>query len=240
MNGTDSSIYDGSTVTNRAYFARKLSESLVWREANDSAAPSAQNCILLITADGGVLTFCESQPMHLWLTTPDGAAYCFKTDSYDELSIVDGDGRTVYNIMRLWYDEAEYDALLRDVKPQPKSLSWQEAAQHWADAYYGAHTKATSGSSFKYTWVKALITPAEDATKAKREWGEIDENTYCFTVEVQFTPESETALYYAMAGNTVECTDPSAPKGAYAFQRCCTIQQQGDGRWYGAMIGTGW
>lgn len=240
VNGTDSSIYDGSTVTNRAYFARKLSESLVWREANDSAAPSAQNCILLITADGGVLTFCESQPMHLWLTTPDGAAYCFKTDSYDELSIVDDDGRTLYNMMRLWYDEAEYDALLRDVKPQPKSLSWQEAAQHWADAYYGAHTKAASGSSFKYTWVKALITPAEDTTKAMREWGEIDENTYCFYVEVQFTPESETALYYAMAGNTVECTDPSAPKGAYASYRCCTIQLRDDGRWYGTELGTGW
>ena len=239
VNGTDSSIYDGSTVINRAYFARQLSERLVWREANDSAAPSAQNCILLMT-DGGVLTFCESQPMHLWLTTPDGAAYCFKTDSYDELSIVDGDGRALYNMIRLWYDEAEYDALLRDVKPQPKSLSWQEAAQHWADAYYGAHTKATSGSSFKYTWVKALITPAEDTTKAMREWGEIDENTYCFYVEVQFTPESETALYYAMAGNTVECTDPSAPKGAYAFQRCCTIQLQEDGRWHGVMLGTGW
>ena len=240
VNGTDSNIYDGSTVTNRAYFARKLSESLVWREANDSAAPSAQNCILLITADGGVLTFCESQPMHLWLTTPDGAAYCFKTDSYDELSIVDGDGRTLYNMMRLWYDEAEYDALLRDVKPQPKSLSWQEAAQHWADAYYGAHTKATSGSSFKYTWVKALITPAEDATKAKREWGEIDENTYCFTVEVQFTPESETALYYAMAGNTVKCENPAAPKDAYEFYRCCTIQLRDDGRWHGVELGTGW
>ncbi len=239
VNGTDSSIYDGSTVINRAYFARQLSERLVWREANDSAAPSAQNCILLMT-DGGVLTFCESQPMHLWLTTPDGAAYCFKTDSYDELSIVDGDGRALYNMMRLWYDEAEYDALLRDVKPQPKSFSWQEAAQHWADAYYGAHTKAASGSSFKYTWVKALITPAEDATKAKREWGEIDENTYCFYVEVQFTPESETALYYAMAGNTVECTDPSAPKGAYAFQRCCTIQLGSDGLWHGVMLGTGW
>lgn len=240
VNGTDSSIYDGSTVINRAYFASQLSESLVWREANDSAAPSAQNCILLITADGGVLTFCESQPMHLWLTTPDGAAYCFKTDSYDELSIVDDDGRTLYNMMRLWYDEAEYDALLRDVKPQPKSLSWQEAAQHWADAYYGAHTKAASGSSFKYTWVKALITPAEDTTKAMREWGEIDENTYCFYVEVQFTPESETALYYAMAGNTVECTDPSAPKGAYASYRCCTIQLRDDGRWYGTELGTGW
>ena len=239
VNGTDSSIYDGSTVINRAYFARQLSERLVWREANDSAAPSAQNCILLMT-DGGVLTFCESQPMHLWLTTPDGAAYCFKTDSYDELSIVDGDGRALYNMIRLWYDEAEYDALLRDVKPQPKSLSWQEAAQHWADADYGAHTKAASGSSFKYTWVKALITPAEDTTKAKREQGEIDENTYCFTVEVQFTPESETALHYTMAGNTAECTDPSAPKGAYAFWRCCTIQLGSDGLWHGVMLGTGW
>ena len=167
-----------------------------------------------------------------------------KSESYyraiGDFSIVDNDGRTLYDKMRLWYDEAEYDALLRDVKPQPKGFSWQEAAQHWADAYYGAHTKAASGSSFKYTWVKALITPAEDTTKAMREWGEIDENTYCFYVEVQFTPESETALYYAMAGNTVECTDPSAPKGAYAFQRCCTIQLQEDGRWHGVMLGTGW
>ena len=233
VNGTDSSIYDGSTVINRAYFARQLSERLVWREANDSAAPSAQNRILLMTADGGVLTFCESQPMHLWLTTPDGTLSCFKADVNEDIG-------SAWSLVRLWYDEAEYDALLRDVKPQPKSLSWQEAAQHWADAYYGAHTKAASGSSFKYTWVKALITPAEDTTKAKREQGEIDENTYCFYVEVQFTPESETALHYTMAGNTAECTDPSAPKGAYAFWRCCTIQQQGDGRWYGAMIGTGW
>ena len=167
-----------------------------------------------------------------------------KSESYyravGDFSIVDNDGRTLYDMMRRWYDEAEYDALLRDVKPQSKSFSWQEAAQHWADAYYGAHTKAASGSSFKYTWVKALITPAEDTTKAMREWGEIDENTYCFYVEVQFTPESETALYYAMAGNTVECTDPSAPKGAYAFQRCCTIQLQEDGRWHGVMLGTGW
>lgn len=233
VNGTDSSIYDGSTVINRAYFARQLSESLVWREANDSAAPSAQNCILLITADGGVLTFCESQPMHLWLTTPDGTLSCFKADVNEDIG-------SAWSLVRLWYDEAEYDALLRDVKPQPKSLSWQEAAQHWADAYYGAHTKAASGSSFKYTWVKALITPAEDTTKAKREQGEIDENTYCFTVEVQFTPESETALHYTMAGNTAECTDPSAPKGAYAFWRCCTIQLQEDGRWHGVMLGTGW
>ena len=229
--------YEGSATDNRVYFSRQLRENLVWRETDKTSVPQDGLCIAV---GGSELNFSEAAPMNLWLTAPDGTAYCFKTDSYDALSIVDGDGRTLYDMMRLWYDEAEYDALLREVRPQPKSLSWQEAAQSWADAYYGAHTKATSGSSFKYTWVKALITPAEDATKVKREWGEIDENTFCFYVEVQFTPESETALYYAMAGNTAECTDPSAPKGAYAFWRCCTIQQQGDGRWYGAMIGTGW
>ena len=229
--------YEGSATDNRVYFSRQLREDLVWRETNKTSVPQDGLCIAV---GGSELNFSEAAPMNLWLTTPNGAAYCFKTDSYDALSIVDDDGRTLYDMMRRWYDEAEYDALLRDVKPQPKSLSWQEAAQNWADAYYSAHTKATSGSSFKYTWVKALITPAEDATKAKREQGEIDENTYCFYVEVQFTPESETALYYAMAGNTVECTDPSAPKGAYAFQRCCTIQLQEDGRWHGVMLGTGW
>ena len=229
--------YEGSATDNRVYFSRQLRENLVWRETDKTSVPQDGLCIAV---GGSELNFSEAAPMNLWLTAPDGTAYCFKTDSYDALSIVDNDGRTLYDMMRLWYDEAEYDALLRDVKPQPKSLSWQEAAQSWADAYFGAHTKATSGSSFKYTWVKALITPAEDATKVKREWGEIDENTFCFYVEVQFTPESETALYYAMAGNTSDCTDPSAPKGAYAFWRCCTIQQQGDGRWYGAMIGTGW
>ena len=232
VNGTDSSIYDGSTTANRVFFSRQLSEDLVWREANDSAAPSAQNCILLMT-DGGVLTFCESQPMHLWLTTPDGTLSCFKADVNEDIG-------SAWSLVRRWYDEAEYDALLRDVKPQPKSLSWQEAAQNWADDYYSAHTKAASGSLFKYTWVKALITPAEDTTKAMRERGEIDGSTYCFTVEVQFTPESETALHYAMAGNTGDCTDPSAPKGAYACWRCCTIQLGSDGLWHGVELGTGW
>ena len=43
-----------------------------------------------------------------------------------------------------------------------------------------------------------------------------------------------------MAGNTGGCTDPSAPKGAYASYRCCTIQLRDDGRWYGTELGTGW
>ena len=222
--------YEGSATDNRVYFSRQLREDLVWRETNKTSVPQGGLCIAV---GGSELNFSEAAPMNLWLTTPDGTLSCFKADVNEDIG-------SAWSLVRRWYDEAEYDALLRDVKPQPKSLSWQEAAQNWADDYYSAHTKATSGSLFKYTWVKALITPAEDTAKAKREQGEIDENTYCFYVEVQFTPESETALHYAMAGNTVECTDPSAPKGAYAFQRCCTIQLQEDGLWHGVVLGTGW
>ena len=222
--------YEGSATDNRVYFSRQLREDLVWRETNKTSVPQDGLCIAV---GGSELNFSEAAPMNLWLTTPDGTLSCFKADVNEDIG-------SAWSLVRRWYDEAEYDALLRDVKPQPKSLSWQEAAQNWADDYYSAHTKATSGSLFKYTWVKALITPAEDTTKAMRERGEIDGSTYCFTVEVQFTPESETALHYAMAGNTGDCTDPSAPKGAYACWRCCTIQLGSDGLWHGVVLGTGW
>ena len=43
-----------------------------------------------------------------------------------------------------------------------------------------------------------------------------------------------------MTGNTVKCEDPAAPKDAYEFYRCCTIQLRDDGRWYGTELGTGW
>ena len=222
--------YEGSTTDNRVYFSRQLREDLVWRETNKTSVPQDGLCIAV---GGSELNFSEAAPMNLWLTTPDGTLSCFKADVNEDIG-------SAWSLVRRWYDEAEYDALLRDVKPLPKSLSWQEAAQNWADDYYSAHTKAASGSLFKYTWVKTLITPAEDTTKAMRERGEIDGSTYCFTVEVQFTPESETVLHYAMAGNTGDCTDPSAPKGAYACWRCCTIQLGSDGRWHGVELGTGW
>lgn len=226
----DGKRYEGSATDNRVYFSRQLREDLVWRETNKTSVPQDGLCIAV---GGSELNFSEAAPMNLWLTTPDGTLSCFKADVNEDIG-------SAWSLVRRWYDEAEYDALLRDVKPQPKSLSWQEAAQNWADAYYSAHTKAASGSLFKYTWVKALITPAEDTTKAMRERGEIDENTFCFYVEVQFTPESETALHHAMAGNTGDCTDPSAPKGAYACWRCCIIQLGSDGLWHGVVLGTGW
>ena len=158
-----------------------------------------------------------------------------------DFSIVDNDGRTLYDLMRVWYDTAEYsDMLTSDVRAQSKSFSWQEAAQNWANAYYGTQKEVTSGSIYKFTWLNVTVNPAEETTQAKRKAGEIDDNTYCFAVRVEFTAESANALQSAMAGNTVKCENPAAPKDAYEFYRCCTIQLRGDGRWYGTELGTGW
>lgn len=163
-------------------------------------------------------------------------------EAQDNFSIVDNDGRTLYDVIRAWYDEAELSTLRDEVDETAipnRGQSWEEAAQEYLDAYEGAHLKARSGSLFKYTWVKNLVEPAEETTQAFRERGELDENGYCFYSTTEFVPESEWALGFAMAGNTGDCDDPDAPEGAYEYSRCCIITLKEDG-WHGEVRGTGW
>lgn len=153
-----------------------------------------------------------------------------------------GDGVGLYDEFRGWYDEAEFVELRLAVEETPlpdRGQSWQEAAQEWLDAYEGVHTKVTSGSRYKFTWLKNAVEPAEDATAFYRERGEADENTFCFYSKTAFVAESERALNSAMAGNTGAATLSGAPEGAYEYTRCCTITRTADG-WVGAMGGTGW
>ena len=160
-------------------------------------------------------------------------------EAQDNFSIVDNDGRTLYDVIRTWYDEAELSALREEIGPLDKSLSWQEAAQQWADLYEGVHLNVTTGSEYKYTWVKTSVKPSEETTAAFRENGRIDENTYCFFITTEFVAESEWALSRSMAGNTGNCDDPDAPEGAYEYSRCCIITLKEDG-WHGEVRGTGW
>lgn len=160
-------------------------------------------------------------------------------ETQDNFSIVDNDGRTLYDVIRTWYDEAELSALREEIGPLDKSLSWQEAAQQWADLYEGVHLNVTTGSEYKYTWVKTSVKPSEETTAAFRENGRIDENTYCFFITTEFVAESEWALSRSMAGNTGNSDDPDAPEGAYEYSRCCIITLEENG-WHGEMCGTGW
>ncbi len=159
-----------------------------------------------------------------------------------DLSLIDGDGRTLYDVMRTWYDEAEFATLRNEVEETPipnRGQSWEEAAQEYLDAYEGVHLQVRSGSQYKFTWVKNLVEPAEDMMELKRKRGELEENEYYFYATTEFVAESELALGYAMAGNTGGCDDPDAPEGAYEYYRCCTIRLEEDG-WHGTVWGTGW
>ena len=163
-------------------------------------------------------------------------------EAQDNFSIVDNDGRTLYDRMLQWYDEAEFSTLCDEVDETAipnRGQSWEEAAQEYLDAYEGVHLKVRSGSLFKYTWVKNLVEPAEETMQTFRERGELDENGYCFYSTTEFVPESEWALGFAMAGNTGDCDDPDAPEGAYEYSRCCIITLKEDG-WHGEVRGTGW
>lgn len=160
-------------------------------------------------------------------------------EAQGDFGIIDNDGRTLYDVIRTWYDEAELSALREEIGPLDKSLSWQEAAQQWADLYEGVHLNVTTGSEYKYTWVKTSVKPSEETTAAFRENGKIDENTYCFSITTEFVAESEWALSRSMAGNTGNCDDPDAPEGAYEYYCCCTITLEENG-WHGEMCGTSW
>lgn len=163
-------------------------------------------------------------------------------ESRGDFSIVDHDGRTLYDVMLAWYDEAEFGTRQSEVEATAvpnHGQTWQEAAQEWLDAYEGVHLNVRSGSHFKFTWMKNRIRPADDTTEMMRERHELGENGHCFYSTTEFVAETQSALNEAMAGNTGGCDDPDAPEGAFEYGRCCSISLEDDG-WHGRMHGTGW
>lgn len=207
-------------------------------DAYDAPQDSLKLDMILSNNDQSWFTFYEGTNIVAYRRGGENAAEYYLAEG--DFSIMDNDGRTLFDAVRSWYDEAEYFALHNAIEPIDKSLSWQEAAQQWADRYYGAALNVTAGSKYKYTWVKTVITPADDTTAQLRKSGTIDENSYCFYTNTAFVAESALSLNYSMAGNTGPCEKvPDAPEGAYEYSRCCVMYLDSDG-WYGQMWGTGW
>lgn len=151
-------------------------------------------------------------------------------------------GGTLYDKMCLWYDEAQCATLQAAVTATAipdRGQGWLAAAQAFVDAYEGVQLNTRSGGMCRYTWLSCRVEADEITTESFRAQGRIDENTYCFDATVRFVPENDGALNWAMAGNTVPCTDPDAPQGAYQYSRCCTVRKDADG-WHGQIWGTGW
>lgn len=152
-----------------------------------------------------------------------------------------------YGRMRLWFDDVEFGALGGFYDQQDgvvipdRGQSYLEAAEEYVQTVEGLHQKASPGSYYCYTFVKASVQEAQEMTQTMRERGEIGENTYCFVMTTVFVPENENALAQSLAGNTVEYTghDPDVPAGAWEYGRCGYVSLEADG-WHCELAGTGW
>ena len=193
---------------------------------------------LTIQSTGDRLRFWEGTNL-LWIDR-GGTQQCFRA-VYAVGDTVAGD------LMRDWYDEAEFCALGGDDRKQneivipDRGQTWLEAAQEFCERFEGIHLQASVGSKYKYTFVRPTVKSAEEQTAHFRSIGNIDENTWCFFLSTAFVPENERALNWSMAGNTGNYTggDPDVPAGAYEYSRCGYAHRVPDG-WRCEIVGTGW
>lgn len=151
------------------------------------------------------------------------------------------------DIARMWYDEAEFDAVGGGYDNQNAIVipntgqDYLAAAQSFCEALEGKHLDVTNGSCYQYTFVQCTVSAAEEMTQLRREQGQIGENTWAFSLVTVFVPGNQDAWDMAMAGNTraYEGDDPAVPDNAWQYGRCGYITLEDDG-WHGELTGTGW
>ena len=143
----------------------------------------------------------------------------------------------VYELLRGWYDEAEFAALRQEIVIPDRGQGPAEAAQAWCQQEAEQSLKASTGSRFRDSFVKTLVTardtqPGDGGYESGKQWR--------FLLELIFVPENERAERYKMAGNTMDYTgdDPEVPEGAYICTRMGYVVLEPDG-WHGVITGTG-
>lgn len=151
-----------------------------------------------------------------------------------------------YSCLRGWFDELEYEALdgydrnMSVVIPD-RGQGHLAAAEEYCRIVESAALSVTSGSKYKFSFVKTYVEDDMEQTEHLREWGELEEHQYAIRLTTVFVPENQTALNWSMAGNTGGYTgsDPEVPEGAFEYYRCGYVSLEADG-WHGQIVGTGW
>lgn len=229
--------YDSYKRPNRAHFVYALKD-LSWEERPADEFPTDETGTERLSTVCGrwsLETASSGGGNFLLLTdtqsSPSGKQYLLEASTYAE-------GR-VWGIFRLLYDDAELNALTAQLAPIPDSgQTWQEAAQQWAAASEAVHLRVTSGSSYRFTYVKTSIEPDGQRTLSEREAGDFGPYTEAFVMTTIFVPETDYARGMNMAGSTVDYrgSDPDVPAGALERTTACAITKTDDG-WVGRTIG---
>ena len=229
---------DARRVGNFRYYMNYLYRDVTFEAAEFPALDA--DSIELAFRGGDRLIFWENTNYVRWWDSGSGAQ--------QDLRMVYASGETVAgDLMRDWYDEAEFCILGGDYDHQDaifipdRGQTYLEAAQEFCERFEAIHLLPSAGSMCKYTFVRPTVEAAEEQTAHFREIGEIDDGTWCFFLTTVFVPENERARNWSFAGNTGDYTgdEPDVPAGAYEYYRCGYVHVVPDG-WRCELGGTGW
>ena len=117
----------------------------------------------------------------------------------------------------------EYQALAESVRSDDWILipnegqSLEDVILAACDLAAAPYTQACRGSGYEYRDVSFTVEIDEKETQRRRDEGQIDEDTYCFTAYIIFVPANEHSASYMDVGHNrpYEGDDPNAPEGAY-------------------------
>ena len=226
---------DIHTANNAEHFLEYALKLYRWTEVErDSIAYTQPRHAVSLSTDTWKLVAYADEKL-VWFECTNGSGWYAATEV---------DDYAPYRALRGWYDELELNALYQAPIISNKQLTPNQAAQQFVNQSDGVYLQVSSGSQFRFTYVQSTVISGDfvDAqTEQMRKNGTLGENEYCFYVETVFVPETERALAYNMAGNTVEYTgnNPNVPAGAFQREACGIISLEADG-WHAKIVGTSW
>lgn len=224
---------------NHAQFASSLCD-FSFTEITEAEAEKKDNWVGIgysaMDANLSIIFYEGTKDIQVW--SNNDIHYYRATYLYDETILIS-------DIVRNWFDEAEYyDLLDQWILQAPVVHDYgqdaQTAAQEFCQRYEDVKLKTNPGSAYRYSFVKCDVEIDMEATNLARARGELDENGYAFWLTVTFVPDNEQALHQSMPGNTGKYSgdDPDIPAGAYVYSRCGYITQTQYG-WMGQILGSG-
>ena len=240
LDGQRYQTHEAWNALNHVQFSRGLCD-FSFEEITEAEAWKRDNSTGIVFRDTEThlsVTFYEgTNDIRVW--SNNDIHYYRATYLYDENILIS-------DLVRSWFDEAEYYDLLNQWVLQTSMVpnygqDYLTAAQEFSQRYEDVKLKTNPGSAYRYSFVKCEVEENMDATNLARSRGELDDNGYAFWVTVYFVPENDRAMRQSMAGNTDKYTgsDPDIPAGAYVYTRCGYITQTEYG-WVGEIVGTSW
>ncbi|MCI8330275.1 MAG: M56 family metallopeptidase [Oscillibacter sp.] len=147
----------------------------------------------------------------------------------------------IFGFMRLWYDDAEFQALQGDIAIPDRGQGRLEIAREWVEAYTQPRLRCTPGSHWAYTYSRTIVELEEHLTPDIISGWEEDEDRLYFSYHEIFVLENDSA--YSLSGNLAgnaaayQGEYGKAPNGAHIRWAIGYLAKTEDG-WRCGQLGT--